>query len=412
MFCSKCGYKNPDEFAFCQQCGNKLAAKTAPVQEAAPVAPVAPAPTAYAPVVPEPAPAAPAPAPVEPFAEQADFPVAPVVPQEPQSYAQPFAAPQTEPISYAPAQNFGAPAQNFEAPASAATGILRRIIVSPMFIVGSIAFTLSVILGAIKNFKFFDYEALSIYGYKEVRYLYDIKLDVYEVFGALRGYLGGLFKFDGDTFTIMTKIAFGLLAAVGAAVIAGLWLTFFAGLSSRKTNSIKTYGFLTLKISAIADLALLCLGFIGFEGLIFYRAFDGKTDESKRPEILVFAVLVMLTFAVAIALFVCVITSLAAVQRTAETGALNHKVSVFAATILALYAGIKVYAIILTTDMSESIFANMILGKGDIPDEIKLYCLIKPSAYIFSAIALICFAVLLIRYKYSMKTAREVAENN
>lgn len=365
MFCPNCGTKNADGAVFCENCGERLTApETAPeipavdgpaVEAPASEAPVSEAPAAEAPSVEEPAAEAPAAdAPTPAVYTQAQY-------QAPPQYQPPMAA------YYAPAAGYSG-----EKSSPARTSV-KRVLSSPLFLVGAILFTLSAILSFIADLTFKD----------KIRITYD---NFFVEFGTDPGS------------AVSTLISFALVAV-------GIWLIYFACL--KKDDTCSPAGFVMLKVLSIISLVALCIAAAGvivvfvvlllvgkdfqIESVIKFgdsaldremkSLFDGLLSVEKWVWAVAFGIAIVL-IALLIIFFAKLSGTLNAAKRTAKTGEAAKGVSLFVAVGCFIIAACSLSA-------ASALFAIGLIFHG--------------IATVVSAAAFIFFGIVVLNLKKAMK---------
>ena len=291
MFCPNCGTNNVDGAVFCENCGQRMNAPSSDVET--PVGSPA-----------------------------AEAPAAPVYAERAPRYQAP---PQYQPSG--PAYNGNATV--YADGRSSAIAALKRVLSSPLFLLGAILYSLASILIFIADVTFTDKIRIS---------------------------------FNGFSVTFGTDVGSAVSSLISFAIVAtGIWLIYFAAL--KKDNTCSPAGFIVLKVLSIISLVALCIAASGvivvlvalllvgkdfqIESFIKFgdspldaelkTLFDGILGVDKWVWAVVFgAVLAVIVLAI---IFMAKLSgTLNAVKRTAKTGVPAKGTSLYVALFLFICA--------------------------------------------------------------------------
>lgn len=367
MFCPNCGVKNEDGVAFCKNCGTKLG-NIAPVRDqTADQSNIQTDATIQQPVEVE--------QPREVFAPTAQQPAL-AQQAAPAEHATP-AAP------YAPVVRAAQPRSNHPV-----LKTVKDIGASPLFLIAVIAFTAALFFNLVS---IFTRGSASIYSLNE----------------ALGRF--GIDELNGTLYQMNDYLkAIGVFGLIPSAIyLIGLWLI-FAGAQQRGSAGMPTAGLTTIKVMAIIALVFVCialalseivcvLAIIGIAGYYSYAnvlprdyGYDGAENmvSTFATAILVgLAIGVLIVYVLFIVYEAKIISTINAVKSTILTGNPNYKVSGFVAVMNFIIAFFSLFGLFAGG------FAAML-------------------AETCSITALICFGILIFKYKSAMIRLLSPQEKN
>ena len=316
----------------------ETAAKPQPVPAAEPTSMVQPTPAAQpAPVVEPPVQSIPAAQPAPPAAQPNGYAVqSPYV--QPSPYVQQSYNRQS---GYAqPGPYYARPIVRQKTPVHDA---IKAAAGSPLFMVGAILMSLSLLLSVVQAFIPADYMQimsgiLQILP-RDIVSAMDLDELFYEIYRAQ------------NTPVASTVISLIPSLAVSGLTLAGLWITFVSG-RDKKSPYLKTSGLTILKVLQIIDLVFLCIGALLLVVLLIVLLIAVATmssgmryssAEAAAQAVMTVAIVIMVAcvalVAVTIVYSVKVIGSLNAVKKAVDTGVAAKKASMFVAVVNFILAG-------------------------------------------------------------------------
>ena len=373
MYCIYCGKKLADDGTPC------TCRAPQPVQPLRVQPPAAPQPKPIAPqpepVVPQPEPVAPQPEPVVPQPEpdvpqpEPDVPQPePIAPQPPLQQQSPYVvqSPYTQPSPYVqqpspyvqqtspyvqpdPYAQYGHPYQAPVHPAVQITPVhkaIKALAGSPLFLVGAILTSLTLVLSVIQAFIPVDYIHLISNFLQFLPMELRSSIDFEEIYAELYAAQSA-----GTVSTLISMIPTLIVSGLG---VAALWITFASGRDT-KSPLLKTSGLTILKVLQIIGLvglglmALMVVISLVIAGVVF-AMISSEVSSYERVmfnavmwiciSVLVIALIVL---AVMIVYSIKVIGSLNAAKKAIDTGKAVKKASMFVAIVSFIGAAIGIF---------------------------------------------------------------------
>jgi hypothetical protein len=327
-YCTKCGTRCEDKALFCAKCGTKFE-------------------------IPE--------------TGKVNSEASPQIIQQPQPFQQPpqqFQPPPYQPPQYAPPPVYGGynPAPP---PVTAATGILKQISSSPMFLIFALLYSILLIIDFIKVFA------------------------------------GG-----NDQVTLIS----GLIGWIISALLGlGLWLHFGAA-SDTKNAGVKTSGLTVIKVGAIILLVVVCIAvlilFISV-ALLLATAFSSSISTAISITLVMFF-MVIIGSVLAIVYYAKVIASINAVSACASMGYFR-KVSTYVIVfnfIFAFFMVLQIFAAPILTGILYQYGGNMpdLIRQMIVSDTSKINVL-NIASFVLNAVVLITISAAMISYNSKIGAA-------
>ena len=371
MFCPNCGTKNDDNVVFCKNCGTKIngvkqSESPAPTEAQPPVAPAEP--VVDTPATPE-VPVAPVAADIPETTAEPVAPVEPIVAAAVDTPAAPVApvTPVYTPAAPAPAVSASAPRSKHPV-----LKVVKDMGASPLFLVAAITFSAAIFFSFIGLFTLSD----------SVSFLNKILNSA-----GIGGYDGALlYQYKGLT------VGMGIIGLIPSVIYAiGIW-SVFAAANNRRSDGMSTAGLTTIKVMEIIGLVFACIGLaavlilavVGFAGIRTLGGYIGNygSNYSSVVSDVLPVVFVTLMIGVAIGLVLVIIyaakiiSSINTVKRTILTGNADYRVSGFVAVMNFIIAFFSLFSAF------SGSFATL--------------------STVCSIASLICFGILLFKYKSAM----------
>ena len=359
MYCIYCGKKLADDGTPC------TCRAPQPVQPLRVQPPAAPQPK---PIAPQPKPIAPQPEPVVPQPEPVAPQPEPDVPQPPLQQQSPYVvqSPYTQPSPYVqqpspyvqqtspyvqpdPYAQYGHPYQAPVHPAVQITPVhkaIKALAGSPLFLVGAILTSLTLVLSVIQAFIPVDYIHLISNFLQFLPMKLRSSIDFEEIYAELYAAQSA-----GTVSTLISMIPTLIVSGLG---VAALWITFASGRDT-KSPLLKTSGLTILKVLQIIGLvglglmALMVVISLVIAGVVF-AMISSEVSSYERVmfnavmwiciSVLVIALIVL---AVMIVYSIKVIGSLNAAKKAIDTGKAVKKASMFVAIVSFIGAAIGIF---------------------------------------------------------------------
>lgn len=258
---------------------------------------------------------------------------------------------------------------------------VKEIASSPLFLTAIIAFSLSLLLQAVQMFRF-PGDFLSRVG--EIARFAEIDYDE----------IAPLMSFSQGAFS-----AFAVIALIPSVLVAvGLWMTYVSA-QDRENPGMKTAGLTMIKVIHVIQLVFISIT-LAFTGILFLfldLLIAGRLGfSSDISDILPYGFLSLSVFFLVIVEVICftvlilvllyyakIIRSINTVKRTLQSGVPSDKVSGFVAVIAYILAGFQALSAL------SSLAMGNLFGTG---------------VALSSATSMICFGILIYRYKNAMRT--------